>query len=375
MNRRPTRYLVDLLLLVSLVVVGGTGFVVDRLELHDFGLHRWAGYALALLAAVHLAMHWRFLVPLPRAGPAPPAAVGTPSADAAPAGSAAPGSGDDKPRPAAPSRRSALVGAGAAVGVAAGGAALGWWGRAATSPSPYDGGDVGLFYHRESSLGVRSVLRNLLDWGRRPEPYKALPDAAQTQLPAVSEPPIMRLADALGSRRSRREFADRPLTIDELAWIVSAATGITSADGGRAAPSAGALYPIETYVAAHRVDGVEPGLYHVDVRAQALQRIVSRSVAGDLRLAGLGQDFLAAAPVVLILSGIFQRTRWKYHERHYRYVCWEGGHIAQNVYLSAEAAGLGACMVGSFLDTSVNELLHVDGREEAALGLIAVGGR
>lgn len=163
------------------------------------------------------------------------------------------------------------------------------------------------------------------------------------------------------------------MTSEELAWVVYAATGITRGDGLRTAPSAGALYPIETYVAVDRVEGIEPGLYHVDVRKQALEPIRIGSVAGDVMLAGLGQDFLRTAPVVFILTGFFQRTRWKYHQRHYRYVCWEAGHIAQNVYLAAEATGLGACVVGAFLDTTLNTLLGVDGREEAALGLIAVG--
>jgi SagB-type dehydrogenase family enzyme len=78
---------------------------------------------------------------------------------------------------------------------------------------------------------------------------------------------------------------------------------------------------------------------------------------------------------VLVLTGLFQRTRWKYHERHYRYICWEGGHVAQNVYLAAEAVELGACMVGAFLDGMVNQLPHIDGRNEAAFGLVAVGPR
>ena len=73
--------------------------------------------------------------------------------------------------------------------------------------------------------------------------------------------------------------------------------------------------------------------------------------------------------------GIDSVTRWKYRERHYRYVCWECGRVAQNVYLAAEAAGLGACMVGAFLDGMVNDLVRVDGLGEAALGLIALGPR
>jgi SagB-type dehydrogenase family enzyme len=165
------------------------------------------------------------------------------------------------------------------------------------------------------------------------------------------------------------------LTAHELAWLVHAATAITSSAGYRTAPSAGALYPIETYVAVSRVAGIDAGLYHVDVRTQALEQVRAGPVAGDLMLAGLGQQFLRNAPAVFVLTGLFQRTRWKYHERHYRYICWEGGHAAQNLYLAAEAAGLGACMVGAFFDGMLNGLLRIDGRHEAALGLVAVGPR
>jgi SagB-type dehydrogenase family enzyme len=185
----------------------------------------------------------------------------------------------------------------------------------------------------------------------------------------------MSIAQGLSQRRSLRAYAPRAVTREELAWVLSAATGITAGGGYRTAPSAGALYPIETYVAVDRVERIDPGLYHLDVRAHALEPLRTGSTAGDLMIAGLGQEFLRAAPVVLVLTGLFQRTRWKYHERHYRYVCWEGGHIAQNVYLAAEAAGLGACMVGAFFDGMVNDLLGIDGREEAALGLIALGPR
>jgi SagB-type dehydrogenase family enzyme len=74
-----------------------------------------------------------------------------------------------------------------------------------------------------------------------------------------------------------------------------------------------------------------------------------------------------------MLSAIWQRTRWKYHERTYRYVLMEAGHLAQNLYLGATALGLGVCAVGAFLDEALNDLLLLDGQEEAALYLIAVG--
>jgi SagB-type dehydrogenase family enzyme len=262
-----------------------------------------------------------------------------------------------------------------AIGAGAVGAVVGWGANSTLSASPYPGGDVGLFYHRESSLGLRGLLSNVVDWGRRPAPYLRVGDEAVVTLPPVGPAPAMSVATALEKRRSLRQYADRALTAEELAWVVRAATGITSPQGLRTAPSAGALYPLETYVAVSRVDGIDPGLYHVDVRAQALEPVRSGSVAGDLMVAGLGQGFLRSAPVVIVLTGLFQRSRWKYRERHYRYVCWEGGHVTQNIYLAAEAAGLGACMVGAFLDGMVNDLVGADGRGEAALGLIALGAR
>jgi SagB-type dehydrogenase family enzyme len=402
MSRRRVRYILNGLLLVAAVVVILTGFVVDRLDLNQFTPHRWAGYAVAVLIAIHVGLHWRWFLPsrwvggqrvratdasgtgAPPARPAPAAAGAgptsagelthgsAPGAATNPAGDMpdpAPDAGHQQPR--RPSRRTAL----AAIGAGAAGVVVGWSAKSEVSPVPYEGGDVGLFYHRESSLGLRGLISDLVDWGRRPAQYLRVGEGQPIALPTVVAPPVMTVAQALEQRRSLREYADRAVTDEELAWVVRAATGITSSQGRRAAPSAGALYPIETYVAVRRVDGIDPGVYHVDVRAQALEPVRDGSAAGDLMVAGLGQDFLRRAPVVLVLTGRFQRSRWKYRERHYRYVSWEGGHITQNVYLAAETLGLGACMVGAFFDGMVNDIIGVDGREEAALGLIALGPR
>jgi SagB-type dehydrogenase family enzyme len=364
MPRRFLRYALDVVLLGAAVVAFLTGLLVDRLDLNQFALHRWAGYVLAALVAVHVAMHWKFfLVPFGsrrRAATTPPQRA---AAGVTPAASEHVRSG--------PARRAAL--AAAVAGVV--GAAAGWFVKTEISPDLYNGGDVGLFYHRESSLGLRGLLRSVVNWGSRPASYKRVAGGATVALPAALPLPELSVGQALQQRRSLRRYRDRMLTSQELAWLVHAATAITSTAGYRTAPSAGALYPIETYVAVSRVEGIDVGLYHVDVRAQALEPVRAGSVAGDLMIAGLGQDFLRKAPAVFVLTGLFQRTRWKYHERHYRYACWEGGHVAQNVYLAAEAAGLGACMVGAFFDGMLNDLLRIDGRREAAVGLVAVGPR
>lgn len=377
MEGRRFRYVSNWLLLVAGLAVILTGVLVDRLDLNDFTPHRWAGYAVAVLTTLHVGLRWRAFLPSRRphrqrpesgdlATREPTVGEGDREGMAGSGPAAAPVGATVHP-----TRRTAIVGAGAA----ALGAALGWTARSAASADPYPGGDVGLFYHRQSSLGLGGLIGGVVDWGRRPAPYLEVGDGPSIALPALGVAPAMSVGQALRQRRSRRDYADRALTAEELAWVIHGATGITSAQGLRTAPSAGALYPLETYVAVSRVEGIEPGLYHVDVRARALEPVRTGSVAGDLMVAGLGQDFLRAAPVVLVLTGLFQRTRWKYRERHYRYVCWEGGHLTQNVYLAAEAAGLGACMVGAFLDDRVNDLLGVDGRSEAALALIALGPR
>lgn len=399
MRSRWVKYVLDLLLLVGAIVALLTGLLVDQLDLNDFAPHRWGGYALSVLIIIHVGLHWRWFLPsrwgLRQRSRTLPArhteaqvgrgdhTVSLPqNPDLIRAGteeSPGGGQGEGIPRttaaddegPGHPTRRVAI----AAVGAGVVGTVVGWSANSQLTAQPYAEGDVGLFYHRESSLGLRGLLSNLVDWGRRPAPYLRVGEGAVVSLPALGTAPAMSVSQALEQRRSLRDYADRAITAEELAWVVHAATGITSTSGLRIAPSAGSLYPIETYVAVSRVAGMDPGIYHVDVRAQALEPVRSGSVAGDLMVAGLGQDFLRTAPVVIVLTGLFQRSRWKYRERHYRYVCWEGGHMTQNVYLAAEAVGLGACMVGAFLDGMVNDLVGVDGRTEAALGLIALGPR
>jgi hypothetical protein len=104
------------------------------------------------------------------------------------------------------------------------------------SPDPYGGGDVGLFYHQQSSLGPRGLLRSLAGWGSRPAPYKAVAGGAAVALPAARPLPELSVGQALYQRRSLRRYRDRMLTAQELAWLVHASTAITSGDGYRTAP-------------------------------------------------------------------------------------------------------------------------------------------
>jgi SagB-type dehydrogenase family enzyme len=109
------------------------------------------------------------------------------------------------------------------------------------------------------------------------------------------------------------------------------------------------------------------------VREHALARLRTEDLSGEVVRAGIMQQFLGEANLVLILTAIFQRLRWKYQARTYRYALLEAGHIGQNIYLAATAMGMGACAVGAFNDGAVNALVGVDGVDEAALYLLSVG--
>jgi SagB-type dehydrogenase family enzyme len=346
-------------LLISGLYVATTGLVMDSFGLHQFFWHHYAGYASAVLAGLHLALNWervtaylkrKFRGRLGQNQPTHPR------------------------REPLPARRGFFFAALAAVG----GFMLGQWLRPAALPNEvaakYPPGDVGQFYHHWSKPGYRLALGSRLDWGRQPARYKTYADAERMALPDPHGYRGLSLEEAIEQRRSRREYTATPLTLAELSTLLYAASAITApAQGLRAAPSAGALYPIETYVVVHNVTGLEPGLYHYAVAEHTLERLQAGDLRAKIVMAGIGQEMLGQAQVCFVLSAIFQRTRWKYRERAYRYVLLEAGHIGQNLYLAATSLGLGACAVGAFLDDPLNDLLGVEGEEEAALYLIVVG--
>ena len=200
---------------------------------------------------------------------------------------------------------------------------------------------------QEAEQGPREIGHNL---GENP--------VHRIALPAPCLKGETSLEEAVSRRRSRREFKGSPLTLEQISQILWAAQGITDGEGRRAAPSAGALYALDLYVAAGRqaVGGLTEGVHLYDPEGHALERILE----GDVRqtLARLAvQTFIAEAPVVLIITGEYERTSWKYGDRATRYVHMEAGHAAQNVYLQAEALGLGTVVAGSFQDEAVSQAL------------------
>ena len=172
------------------------------------------------------------------------------------------------------------------------------------------------------------------------------------------------LEECLLKRRSIREYTDSPLTVADVAQLVWAAQGVTSEDQRRTAPSAGALYPMETYLVALNVEGLASGLYKYHPEEHSLALIAPGSLGRAVARAALDQDFIQHAGAVILMAAVNQRTTVKYGQRGIRYVHMEAGHTAQNVCLQATALGLGCVPVGAFDDSGLRQLLQLDADEE-----------
>ena len=141
----------------------------------------------------------------------------------------------------------------------------------------------------------------------------------------------------------------------------------------RTAPSAGALYPIETYLVANIVEDLDQALYHYNIEAHALETLKVGNFAEKTAHAALEQKMFTEAPVALIWTAVFERSKWKYAQRAYRYVYLDAGHIAQNLAVAATSIGLGSCQIGAFFDDEINQIVGVDSIDESAIYLSAVG--
>ncbi len=189
--------------------------------------------------------------------------------------------------------------------------------------------------------------------------------AGEIELPPPRLKSEVSLEEVLSARRSVREFDPRPLEWDEISQLLWAAQG-ESDTGRRTAPSAGALYPLEIYLA------LPEGYYHYQPQGHRLAQLGSDDLREALWSAGLRQEAVRQAPAVFIITAIVERTAGKYGERAERYVQLEAGHAAQNLLLQAVALDLGAAPIGAFDDERVLDFLDLPS-EYTPLYLIPVG--
>lgn len=215
-----------------------------------------------------------------------------------------------------------------------------------------------------------------LDWERQPRAYKEYHGDSGVELapllpldpnPFTGGPPEP-VAFATG-----RSLA----AISRWIYFAYGVTAIVRQPGGsqmlRAAPSAGGLYPAEMYLVVRDWPGIEPGLYGYDPRRHRLALLDDGpGVASALTQAAYGDAAVAAAPVLAVVTGVFERSRWRYQERAYRRILLDSGHLIGNAGLAAHALGLRMHATAAFCDEGVERALRLDDAEEGALAILAL---
>jgi len=247
-------------------------------------------------------------------------------------------------------------------------------------PAADGGAPLAWRVHRATRNTLAGALGQAL-WPHGSPPARAKPYPGHERTPLPDPPPHVR-TDEPDAAAVVRGFAPAPalaaseLALEELARLLHLAYGVTGHAGIalRAAPSAGALYAGEVYVVAARVAGLAPGVYSYHAPSHALVHLArgpghAGRVADALERPGL----LARAPASVLLTNVFHRYTHRYRNRGYRYALIDSGHIGENLRLAAAARGLGVVTPLRFHDDALNDLLGVDGREEAVCALHAVG--
>lgn len=240
-----------------------------------------------------------------------------------------------------------------------------------------------LFHENSKTTRYSAVVPDEAVASRMERMHPSLPyrGHASVDLPALDEQPSAGAGRALRDRRSRRELAPVSIPLAHVAALLESAYGVTATneDNGfprpfRAAPSGGALYPLELYVVVAAAAGLAAGLYHFDPgarRLHCLDAALSQTAVAD---AFVQRDVVLGSSVVVLLGALFERSVFKYGERGYRFVLLEAGHVAQNLTLAATGLGYASVCLGGYFDHEVDELLGFDGVTLSTVYAVAVGG-
>ena len=171
--------------------------------------------------------------------------------------------------------------------------------------------------------------------------------------------------EAIMRRSSVRQYADSPLSLEEVGHLLWAAYGVPRrGEKRRTVPSAGATYPLSVHLVARAVTGLTPGVYTYRSEEHSLVEIATGNhFPTQLSRAALGQRMVGEAPVIVVLSAVYERTTRHYGSRGVMYVHMEAGHAGQNVSLVGEGLEIGSVMVGAFDEGMVKKILGLPPNE------------
>lgn len=207
-----------------------------------------------------------------------------------------------------------------------------------------------------------------------------VPDGVISEI-ALPRPSDSTLTELFEERHSCRDFAQTEMSLENAAALLAASYGTVSPPRAgaqtpflrRTVPSAGGLFPLEVYVFTQRVQGLDDGLYHYDVVAHSLRQLRRDNLFRTLEPMFYAYPFMKDANLVFAIAAVFMRIQKKYGPRGYRYTLMEAGHVGQNISLRAIELGLATLCMGGFLDSALNELLHLRPKEEGVVYTVAAG--
>ena len=190
--------------------------------------------------------------------------------------------------------------------------------------------------------------------------------------------PSVDLRLAIANRKSRRQFSETPLTLEELSILLWATQGVREQSGAghtrRTVPSAGARHALETYVCVLNVEGLSRGFYrYLPLEHQLVVEYRDESAAEKIGWAAFQQNWMSSAATVFIWSAIPYRMEWRYGSAAHKVILLDAGHVCQNLYLACEAISAGTCAVAAYDQELMDQLLKIDGKDEFVIYLAAVG--
>lgn len=199
-----------------------------------------------------------------------------------------------------------------------------------------------------------------------------LPDPSKVKIKDIS------IRQAIEVRRSVRAYTDTQVSLEELSYSLWCTQGVKDIVKDKATirtvPSAGARHAFETYLLVNNIKGLQKGLYrYIALENKLVEINLEEGIDDKIMEAGYNQKLIKNSAVTFIWTAVPYRMNWRYGERGYRYLFLDAGHICQNLYLLADAIDCGVCAIGAFYDDEINKILKIDGEEEFAIYMAALG--
>jgi SagB-type dehydrogenase family enzyme len=228
------------------------------------------------------------------------------------------------------------------------------------------------YQYLEKSDQIKGLPQPPLQLLSSDKPIHELPDPKEIKLKEIP------VNEAIDNRRSIRSYSKRPITKQELSYLLWSTQGVKQVIQRpatlRTVPSAGARHCFETFILVNNVEDLKPGLYRFLAIEHKLQEVeISSNLAEKITNACYNQRFVMQSAVTFIWTSVAYRMFWRYGERGYRYMHLDAGHVCQNLYLSALNIDSGVCAIAAFNDNELNHILGINGKDQFAIYIATLG--